>query len=206
MKPFSLLIGLVLVSACSPTPDQGTSTADTATPPATAATPAPAPGSPEAKIAQAESAAPAAIASAATIMDWPATEGGEPTMLRQGTNGWVCYPATPAATGASGEDPMCLDQQFQTWAGAWIAKKPPQITATGFAYMLKGDVGASATDPFAMAQTPDNNWVQSGPHIMVVVVDPKTLDALPGDPAGGGPWVMWKGTPWAHVMMPVAPN
>ena len=31
--------------------------------------------------------------------------------------------------------------------------------------------------------------------------DPKLLDALPTDPHAGGPFVMWKGTPYAHVMV-----
>ena len=29
------------------------------------------------------------------------------------------------------------------------------------------------------------------------------LDALPTDPNNGGPWVMWKGTKYAHIMVPV---
>jgi hypothetical protein len=31
------------------------------------------------------------------------------------------------------------------------------------------------------------------------------LSALPTDPNNGGPWVMWKGTPYAHIMVPVGP-
>ena len=34
---------------------------------------------------------------------------------------------------------------------------------------------------------------------------PKMLDAFPTDWRGGGPWVMGKGTPYAHVMVPVSP-
>jgi hypothetical protein len=40
---------------------------------------------------------------------------------------------------------------------------------------------------------------------MVIVPDPAQLDALPTDPQNGGPWVMWKGTKYAHIMMPTAP-
>ena len=83
------ILGLLLgTAACQ----QG---AEQAEPPATAAesTPAaPAPGSPEAKIEEALSAAPAEIAGGAAIMDWPATEGGEMTELRAGGNGWTCFP------------------------------------------------------------------------------------------------------------------
>jgi hypothetical protein len=41
---------------------------------------------------------------------------------------------------------------------------------------------------------------------MMVFPDSKTLDGLPTDPNAGGPWVMWKGTPYAHLMIPTAPR
>ena len=57
------------------------------------------------KITNAMSAAPVSIAKGATIMDWPASHGGQPRQLRAGTNGWVCYPTTPSELGgAAGED------------------------------------------------------------------------------------------------------
>jgi len=39
---------------------------------------------------------------------------------------------------------------------------------------------------------------------MIAVPDPKQLDAFPSDPHAGGPWVMWKGTKYAHLMVPIA--
>jgi hypothetical protein len=39
---------------------------------------------------------------------------------------------------------------------------------------------------------------------MILTPDLKALDALPTDPKSGGPWVMWKGTKYAHIMVPVA--
>ena len=157
------------------------------------------------KIADAMSAAPAAIAKHATIMDWPATPEGTPRQLRAGTNGWVCFPNSPSEFGgASIEDPMCLDKEWQGWADAWMKKTTPSVGATGIAYMLKGDKGASNSDPFATGPTKDNNWVVSPAHIMVLYQDLKMLDAFPTDPKSGGPWVMWKGTPYAHLMVPVS--
>jgi hypothetical protein len=44
------------------------------------------------------------------------------------------------------------------------------------------------------------------PHLMVLFPDPKLLEAYSTDPGSGGPWVMWKGTPYAHLMVPVSPT
>ena len=159
------------------------------------------------KIANAMAAAPAEIAKHAAIMDWPATKDGKARQLRAGTNGWVCFPNSPEEYGgASIDDPMCLDKEWQSWAEAWQGHKTPSVSGTGIAYMLKGDKGASNTDPYASGPTKDNHWVVSPPHIMVLPSDPKVLDAYPTDPKGGGPWVMWKGTPYAHLMVPVSPT
>jgi hypothetical protein len=159
------------------------------------------------KIANAMSAAPAEISRNAAIMDWSDKEGGQPKQLRAGTNGWVCFPNSPMEFGgASVDDPMCLDKQWQAWGDAWMSKAQPKVTGTGVAYMLKGDRGASNTDPFATGPTPTNDWIVSPPHIMVLYEDLKLLDAFPTDPKSGGPWVMWKGTPYAHLMVPVSPT
>ena len=99
---------------------------------------------------------------------------------------------------------MCLDKVWVAWADAWMNKKPFKATGTGIAYMLAGDAGASNIDPYATAATPDNQWVVEGPHIMVIVADAAQLAGLPTDPNSGGAYVMWKGTPYAHIMVPVA--
>ena len=99
---------------------------------------------------------------------------------------------------------MCLDKSWQGWAEAWMNKSSPNVTSGGIGYMLKGDKGASNTDPFAEKPTSSNQWVVSPPHIMVLFPDTVALDAFPTDPKSGGPWVMWKGTPYAHLMVPVS--
>ena len=213
--PFAVVVSLGTLAACSkqaaPTSDStavsatttSSTTATTAT--ATATTASAAPTTNEEKIKNAMSAAPDSVSSAAMIMDWPATEGGKFIQLRKGKNGWVCYPSAPAASGAVGQDPMCLDPEFQKWAAGWMTKKPPKLTGVGVAYMLQGDRGASVTDPFAMTSSAakDKDWVVAGPHIMVTTPNTAALNSLPGVPTGGIPWVMWKGTPYAHIMVPV---
>lgn len=161
-------------------------------------------GSAEWKIQNAMSAAPEELARNATIMDWPDTEGGDMRELRAGTNSWTCMPSTPNVVEMPAvEDPMCLDERWMAWLGAWVGRDAPRIQSVGLGYMLRGDGGASNTDPFATGPMPDNEWVQAGPHLMLIVPDVRQLEGIPTDPANGGPWVMWSGTPYAHVMVPV---
>lgn len=153
-------------------------------------------GSDAAKIAVAMSAAPPAVSRNAAIMEVGAD--GKMQQLRAGTNNWMCLLEPNGVA-------MCLDKEWQGWADAWINKKDPQVKGVGIAYMLKGDKGSSNTNPYAEKQTPDNQWVVSGPHVMILTADAAQLAALPTDPSTGGPWVMWKGTKYAHIMVPTAP-
>jgi len=153
------------------------------------------------KIHNATAAAPASISSKATIMDWPASEGAMPSLLRQGSNGWVCYPDMPMT---KGNDPMCLDEAWQAWMDGYMNKKAPQITHTGVGYMTApGGAWGSNTDPYASKATPDNEWGYDPPHVMIVAPNPDALKGLPTGRKSGGPWVMWVGTPLAHIMAPV---
>jgi hypothetical protein len=145
-------------------------------------------------ITKATGAAPPDIGRNAAVMGTGAD--GKMKELRAGTNGWMCM------LNLAG-DSMCLDKEWQAWGDAWANKKePPKPKTVGVAYMLKGDKGASNTDPYGTKPTADNQWVVSGPHIMILPTDVSQLDAYPTDWTRGGPWVMWKGTPYAHIMVP----
>jgi hypothetical protein len=145
-------------------------------------------------IRSALAAAPRSIAAAAAVADLNGRE------LRAGTNGWTCYPDVPSTPGT---DPMCVDATWASWVQAWMGHTDPQVDRVGLAYMLSGGSDASNTDPFATQPAPGRAWIDSGPHVMLIVPDARLLAALPTDPMNGGPYVMWKQTPYAHVMMPV---
>ncbi|NNG15184.1 MAG: hypothetical protein HKM89_01800 [Gemmatimonadales bacterium] len=152
--------------------------------------------SPKAKIAEAVSAGPAELATNAAVVDW------DGTVLREGSNGWTCFPDVKDSPGT---DPMCLDQQWMKWADAWVNKKDATgVTEIGIGYMLRGGYDASNTDPYATGPAEGDDWIRSGPHLMVITPDAAALDNLPTDPKSGGPWVMWKGTPFAHIMVPIS--
>ncbi len=153
-----------------------------------------------AKIASARSAAPAAISANATIAEM--TADGKMTTLAKGTNGWLCTPDDPSTPAP---DPMCADKVWQQWFEGYSTQKPPKITQVGIAYMLAGGSDASNTDPFARKPAAGQNWVMTPPHTMVVLPDTKLLDSYSATPSASTPYVMWKGTPYAHLMVPVKP-
>ncbi len=149
----------------------------------------------EALLADALSAAPSEIGEEATVMDW------EGNTLKEGSNGYTCFPTPPSLNGVA---PMCLDEPWMAWADAWMNKKPFKAPRIGTAYMLAGDGGASNTDPYAKGPTADNQWIVEGPHLMIITPNAADLEGISTDPENGGPYVMWKGTPYAHIMVPTA--
>jgi hypothetical protein len=162
-----------------------------------AATQGPAPDR-EVMIREALSAAPPTLRDSARIVD------GAGTLLREGASGFTCMPAPQGIAG-----PVCLDAQWMEWLDAYANKRAPNITGIGLAYMLAGDTpdgGASNTNPYDTAPTADNHWVVEGPHVMVLLPDTAALESMTAAHDTGGPYVMWKGTPYAHIMMPVGPR
>ncbi len=145
-------------------------------------------------IEQALSAAPPELAEGATVMDW------EGNVLKQGDNGWVCMPTPPHLQGTS---PMCNDAVWMEWGDAYLNKTEYAGGKFGISYMLAGDEGASNIDPYAEGPTEDNQWIKEGAHLMILVSDPAQLEGISTDPWNGGPYVMWKDTPYAHIMVPV---
>ena len=152
----------------------------------------------EAQIESAMSAAPLAIAQDATIMG---TNGaGEAVVLREGTNGWTCYPDW---TVSPGNDPSCNDEVWEALGAAMGAGEEPEITRVGIAYMLQGGSDPSNTDPFAMEPAEGEDWVRTPPHIMVLLPNGMDISMITADHMSGAPYVMWAGTPYQHIMVPV---
>ena len=138
-------------------------------------------------------AAPPQIVADATVVRM---KDGAMATLKKGSNDWTCMVANDV--------PMCLDPNAMEWAHAWQSHAGAP-TKNGFIYMLAGDTGASNTDPYATAKTADNHWIQTGSHVMIVgpaaqsmAGYPKTADADPTRP-----YVMWPGSPYEHLMIPV---
>src|SRR6478609_1867418 len=145
-------------------------------------------------IRSATAAGPRSISDNAAVM--AADASGKMVQLRAGTNGWTCIPDEPSTPGV---DPMCIDRQGMEWVQSLIAKKPkPANTAPGLIYMLKGDSDLSATDPFA---TKTDHYISSPPHFMVMWPYDAKASGFSTTPKSTGSWIMWAGTPYAHLMV-----
>jgi hypothetical protein len=76
-------------------------------------------------------------------------------------------------------------------------KPKPTNTEPGIEYMLAGGTDWSATDPHATSGTP----IEEPPHWMILwPFDPATT-GLPTTVKMSGAWIMYAGTPWAHLMI-----
>lgn len=151
-------------------------------------------------VSSAMTAAPAKVAEKATIVAMDAS--GKMRTVRQGSNGFTCMADNPETPGP---DPMCMDKNAMEWVHAWIAHTKPTAGKIGFMYMLSGGTDASNTDPYATQPNASNHWINTGPHVMIVGADASFLDTYPksADPDTSTPYVMWAGTPYQHLMIPV---
>ena len=147
------------------------------------------------KIARALLAAPDTISANATIMD---VDG---TMLREGNNGWTCFPGVGLIPGD--KHPMCADAVWMKWMSTAGAGQPFESDEVGYSYMLAGDAMVNNDDPTSTDPDDGGVWVQEGPHLMLLMPTSMSLEHLNHDPFAGGPYVMWGGTPLQHIMVPV---
>ena len=144
-------------------------------------------------IANAESAAPSAVTSDATIK---APDG---TVLREGSNSYTCYPQQEII------GPMCNEPAWDALIGAMLSEDSFDSDTFSVSYMLAGEgtaLGVSNSDPYA-TQAEASDWVKEGPHLMIVVPDRALLEGLSTDPSDPV-YVMWKDTPYAHIMVKIS--
>lgn len=152
----------------------------------------------QAKIERALSAAPDAVSAQATVVD------SDGTVLKEGSNGWTCLPDTMPGDKA----PMCNDETWMEMMNAVGSQSDFVADKIGISYMLQGEPtgsGVSNSSPHHPNHKQAEDYVETGPHLMIIV--PKAmLEGLPTDPNEGGPYIMWADTPYAHIMVPVALN
>jgi hypothetical protein len=143
------------------------------------------------KIARAMSAGPSEVAKAARIVDTDAK--GKTIVLREGNNGFTCMPGNLKVVG---EPPMCVDAPSMQWFANAIAHKPkPTNPVPGITYMLAGASQRSDSDPNDTTSMP----IDVGPHWMIMWPFDSKATGLPTTHKPTGAYIMWAGSPYAHV-------
>ena len=152
-------------------------------------------------------AAPSYIAKDATVLN------EKMEMLREGTNGWTCLPVNPRGMSdpengwkdAHEAMPLCGDAEVFKWISAYLSDEVPDMDYDGYAWMLHGDMGEDNSTPKVMSKNDakEGHWIESGPHLMRMPKDPSSLDGMTTDFNSGAPYVMFSGTPYAHIMYPL---
>jgi hypothetical protein len=145
----------------------------------------------EVKIARAMSAGPPEIARSAKIVDTDAQ--GHTVVLRGGSNDFTCMPGNPNVIG---KPAMCADRASMQWFADFAAHRPtPTNTVPGITYMLAGATQRSDSDPHDETSPP----ITVPPHWMIMWAFEVKTTGLPTTHRDTGAYIMWSGTPWAHV-------
>jgi hypothetical protein len=149
------------------------------------------------KIARALSAGPPNVTKEATVAEVDAQ--GNMKILREGTNDFTCLPGNPKVVG---QPAMCEDKVAMQWNRDFAEHKPkPTTTVPGIEYMLAGATQRSDSDPYDKTDAP----ITVGPHWMILwPFDPRT-SGLPTHHKATGAYIMWAGSPYAHVHIMGAP-
>ncbi|HTX82237.1 MAG TPA: hypothetical protein VME44_08675 [Streptosporangiaceae bacterium] len=143
------------------------------------------------KIRRAMLAGPSCVTSEATVAEMD--KDGTMTVLRSGTNDWVCVPGDQNVVGAVD---MCLDPMGMVWMQDLMARKPkPTNIAPGLIYMLNGATQHSYTDPFDTTSPA----IPIGPHWMIIWPFDAKAAGVGTVMRDAGAMVMFAGTPYAHL-------
>ncbi|HET6464700.1 MAG TPA: hypothetical protein VFH55_03715 [Nitrospiria bacterium] len=145
----------------------------------------------------AESAAPPEISKEATIMI-PGPDG-KLVEARKGTNGFTCI---PDIDGQVKPDPFCGDAASMQWANDLMSNAPkPTNTVPGIAYMAQGGWHFEKDGKILMKSEPGAKLIKEPPHWMVFwAFDAKTT-GLSAMPTKMGTYIMFEGSPYAHLMI-----
>jgi len=150
----------------------------------------------------AESAAPPEISKDATIMI-PGPDG-KLVEARKGTNGFTCI---PDIDGQAKPDPFCGDAASMQWANDLMSNAPkPTNTVPGIAYMAQGGWHFEKDGKIVMKNEAGAKLVKEPPHWMVFFPFDSKSSGLASLPNKMGVYIMFEGTPYAHLMIYQNPN
>jgi hypothetical protein len=167
--------------------------------------------SPALRIAAAVSPAPAAMRSEATVMDYDST--GKLVTVREGTGLLICLADNPAGKSFH---VACYDRELEPFMARGRALRAQHVsgeeTDSIRAREIRSGKLAMPRHPTALYQyiaardsVDGSAGVIHGASYLYIVYMPFATPATTGFPAeplsDGGPWLMYPGKPWAHLMI-----
>ena len=154
----------------------------------------------EQQIKLALSAAPEHISKDAAVM---VIEGKQLVELRPGTGAMTCL---PWLENNPEPDPICMDPASAQWVKDFLSGAPkPTNTEPGVAYMARGGYHWEKGGRVVMEEAGAKR-VKEPPHWMIIWPFDTKAVGLPAEPNPGGSYVMFGGTPYAHMMIYQDPN
>lgn len=149
------------------------------------------------QIALALSAAPAHIAKDAAVMVYG--EDGKLKEVKAGTNGFTCI---PTVMNLPEPDPMCMDAAVHQWMTDLMNNAPkPSNTVPGIAYMARGGSHFEKSGKIVINREDGTKVVKEPPHWMIMWPFDAAATKLPTAPNPSGVYIMFEGTPYAHLMV-----
>jgi len=156
----------------------------------------------EEQIKLALSAAPTSIAKEAGVMFLG--EDGKLMEVKKSANGFNCL---PALENDPEPDPICFDAAVGQFIESFLSKaEKPSNTVPGVAYMAHGGYHWERDGKVLMEKEPGAKRVKEPPHWMIMWPFKSEDTKLPNRPNPSGAWVMFDGTPYAHLMIYQDPN
>jgi hypothetical protein len=143
------------------------------------------------------SAAPPKISKDATVMI-PGKDG-KLVEAKKGTNGFTCI---PDIDGQEKPDPICADPAAWQWANDLMSGAPkPSNTLPGISYMAQGGWHWEKDGKILMKEEAGSKRVSEPPHWMIFWPINSDTSGIPSLPTKFGTYVMFQGTPYAHLMI-----
>jgi hypothetical protein len=143
------------------------------------------------------SAAPQDIAKEAGVMVFGAD--GKLTEVKKSENGFTCI---PTVMNLPVPDPICMDGAANQWMTDIMNNAPkPSNTLPGIAYMAHGGSHFEKNKKVVMQQEAGAKIVKEPPHWMVMWPFDPAVTKLPTAPNPSGSYIMFDGSPYAHLMV-----
>ena len=142
------------------------------------------------------SAAPAHIAKEAGVMIYG--PDGKLTETKKSINGFTCI---PTVMNLPVPDPMCMDAAVHQWMMDLMNNAPkPTNTVPGIGYMTRG--GSHFEKDGKVVMSGDGaKIVKEPPHWMLMWPFDAAATKLPTAPNPSGVYIMFEGSPYAHLMV-----